>query len=387
VKGVQGAATLTAKGANGAASKGLQAFRLGVDGATATASVGVKSLRQLDDLCCQAPDAMLEALDDTMVGKAMGREISLQTGADPADFAGMMWQHRPFFIVAQSLGVLLVWLLLAIMTPGKEGVLDSKAGLDSMWPGRTDFLVHVDCEDHRSEVWRWLTYQFTHVGLRHAGMNAALTLLLGISLEGFHGHLATMACYNVGVASGALSHAVSNCHTRLVGMSGGVYALMGMHVGELVLNWRQMRYRLVKLLVLGALTAADLANSLLLHGGSVSHATHLGGFLAGLSIAILFGRNLKVHWYERVLQAVVAVASIAAVGFAIVWLLQWAPRTIWEPTPWCWARQVADRNAFGNTEWHCVRCHSQACIERWSATGHIATVDHNACPGWAFTEM
>jgi len=275
----------------------------------------------------------------------------------------------------------------AVQEPGPAGTLKSKAGLDSIWPGQTDFLVHDDCEDRRFEAWRWLTYQFSHVGLSHVGMNAFLTLFLGIALEGFHGHLPTMACFNFGVIIGALCHACVHCHSRLVGMSGGVYALFGMHVGELVLNWRQMKYRFMKAVLLMAIAVADFVNSWQNSSGPVSFSAHLGGCLIGLSIAILFGRNLKVHKYERVLQALFAVANVVVITCAVVWVSQWAPRSIWDPSPWCWARQVADLEEFGDVEWHCVRCHSQDCIERWQALLHVATVDHNACTQWSYTEV
>lgn len=281
--------------------------------------------------------------------------------------------------------------MLAVANPSEEGALHSRAGFESLWPDRTNFLIHDDCEDRRFEVWRSLTYQFTHADLGHVSSNALLILFLGISLEGFHGHLITMVSFNFGVICGALNHAVSNGHSRLIGMSAGAYALLGMHAGELVLNWRQMRYRLMKSLVLLFILLCDVANyATTRQDGSVSQvgfASHLGGALAGLIIAIIFVRNLKVYRCERVLQAVVVVATVAIASFAIFWLLQWAPRTIWDPKPWCWARSVADFQEFGNVQWHCVRCLSQACIERWSAFEHIVTVNHAECGEWGYTEM
>merc|ERR1719401_546484 len=113
-----------------------------------------------------------------------------------------------------------------------------------MAPGWTDLrLAGSACEDYRPQAWRWLTYQFTHGGALHALMNAFMLAMLGVPLEGLHGHLRILLMFNCGVLGGAASHVINDAHRPLVGCSGGVYALIGVHVAELAMNWSEKRFR------------------------------------------------------------------------------------------------------------------------------------------------
>mmetsp|Transcript_118891 Transcript_118891/g.380956 ORF Transcript_118891/g.380956 Transcript_118891/m.380956 type:complete len:227 (-) Transcript_118891:156-836(-) len=161
--------------------------------------------------------------------------------------------------------------------------LSSLAGLDSFWPGQTWMVIHTDCQDLRSELWRWWTYQFTHASLSHVLLNCLLTLIVGAPLEGFHGHLRIAAVFNVGVLAGATCQALASPHTvAMVGMSGGLYALIGMHVADLLINWRQTSYRYVKAVVVLFTSLADLLRVRLSTGETnTSEAAHFGGYLAG----------------------------------------------------------------------------------------------------------
>merc|ERR1719210_934300 len=72
-------------------------------------------------------------------------------------------------------------------------------------------------------------------------MNCLLALIFGISLEGFHGPIRMFIMFNVGVFGGACCYFVSDVHTRVVGMSGGCYALVGMHFGDVLMNFHEQR--------------------------------------------------------------------------------------------------------------------------------------------------
>uniref|UniRef100_UPI00398F25C8 rhomboid-related protein 3 isoform X3 n=1 Tax=Pristiophorus japonicus TaxID=55135 RepID=UPI00398F25C8 len=51
----------------------------------------------------------------------------------------------------------------------------------------------------RSQVWRYLSYIFMHVGVEHLGFNVALQLLVGVPLEMVHGALRISFVYLAGV--------------------------------------------------------------------------------------------------------------------------------------------------------------------------------------------
>ncbi|CAE8592646.1 unnamed protein product, partial [Polarella glacialis] len=167
--------------------------------------------------------------------------------------------------------------------------------------------------------------------------------------------------FQCSVIGGALAMFVGDSHTRVVGMSGGVYGLLGMHLGDIIINPRKKiaRQKFAFLIVIGAvdiLTAMFASND-----SGVSFTAHFGGWLSGLLIAIVFGRNLDAEDYviEKQVRILSFVLIIGLTAFAIGWWTTWAPMDIFEQvtsiacldidyckrvlqTRWCWARQIAN---------------------------------------------
>merc|ERR1712241_288934 len=86
-------------------------------------------------------------------------------------------------------------------------------------------------------------------------------------MEGFQGHFLAFLIFQSGVISGAMAHLINNPHlgssptsekiAGLVGMSGGCYAIHGVHLADLIKNWRQTRFRKSKLVLLLGLMVID----------------------------------------------------------------------------------------------------------------------------------
>eukprot|EP00933_Yihiella_yeosuensis_P023206 TRINITY_DN18099_c0_g1_i3.p1 TRINITY_DN18099_c0_g1~~TRINITY_DN18099_c0_g1_i3.p1 ORF type:complete len:204 (-),score=14.55 TRINITY_DN18099_c0_g1_i3:152-679(-) len=175
-------------------------------------------------------------------------------------------------------------------------------------------------------------------------------------------------------------------------MSAGCYALIGMHLGDLFLNWHQTRYRKPKLVILVLLIAFDLLNVYLSTTAgetSTSHSAHLGGYSIGLILGILLGRNLVVKWWERCLQAFLVGLACGLFAFCVAWNATWPPRTMWDMTPWCWARQVYNQSVFGDVAYHCVRCQDQSCIDEFSGMRYVEKVSFRMCDstyGWKYSQ-
>eukprot|EP00933_Yihiella_yeosuensis_P039665 TRINITY_DN33779_c0_g1_i1.p1 TRINITY_DN33779_c0_g1~~TRINITY_DN33779_c0_g1_i1.p1 ORF type:complete len:569 (-),score=119.20 TRINITY_DN33779_c0_g1_i1:118-1824(-) len=295
----------------------------------------------------------------------------------------MYTQHVPIFILVQCTFVFLLYMWFYI-TEGK-----SVAGLESFWPGRTDLALQWDCEDYRAEVWRWITYQFSHGSFWHVAGNSALVILLGVPLEGFHGSRRVFLMFNCGVIGGALCYFVSDNHTRVVGMSGGVYALLGIHLGDILLNWRQKPFAKRELFFLIVLGIFDIMFAFFRKDSSTSHSAHFGGWIAGLISSIVLAENLVIEKGERLVQIGAVALGIGLTCFSLSWAMTWAPNTVFDPVRWCWARQVANETIFGDGLFHCVRCDNQACIDRWSAQGNIYDVSLRQCSnmgGFAVTD-
>jgi len=262
------------------------------------------------------------------------------------------------------------------------GIANNKAGLDTISPGWSDLRLFGDsCEDLRFQCWRWFTYQFTHFDVSHVTMNCLMNVMLGIPLEGLHGSLRMLVMFNAGVLGGALAYMVHDAHTAVSGMSGGCYALIGMHLADLTINWSQNKFRKPTAALLLVLIGVEL----LTYGfgkGSTSHAAHFGGFAAGWLIGLLIGRNLVIKRYEVVLQGLSLVVGIGLILLSSIWMsTKEAPQNVYEGSGWCWARQVFLKQS---DAWACVRCADRACVDRWSAQEDVRTVSVAACEkqGW-----
>lgn len=280
----------------------------------------------------------------------------------------LAWQWPPFFIVIQVLVCFVVW----VLHPGDKQM----NGLEAMYPGSTSLKLQEDCvKDFRIDAWRWLSYQFTHVGFNHILMNCLMLLIMGIPLEGNNGTFTTWLMFNLGVFGGACCWMVSDNHTEVVGMSGGCYSLIGIQLGWLLLNMdsfqndQQKKHLVTAIILCLVVPAADLIQAMLSKDENVSNAAHLGGAVAGLLACLAFGRNLDVRDSERVMSAAAFIIGIGAAALCIGWTQTHpVPKGIFDDVPTCWWRQAIIPDVFGNSDLHCIRCNSKNCTESWAKT-------------------
>ena len=78
--------------------------------------------------------------------------------------------------------------------------------------------------------------------------NLLVQLLVGLPLEMVHGSLRIGCVYMAGVLAGSLGTSVFDPDVYLVGASGGVYALLAAHLANVLLNYNNMEFGLVRLL-------------------------------------------------------------------------------------------------------------------------------------------
>mmetsp|Transcript_398 Transcript_398/g.592 ORF Transcript_398/g.592 Transcript_398/m.592 type:complete len:545 (+) Transcript_398:55-1689(+) len=314
-------------------------------------------------------------------------------------------QHQPYFTILWPLLVLVVWAVGAFIESGKEENKDIEwhsiqAGLDTAFPGDTLLQVHSQCEDYRISFWlyRLYLYQFTHIGLLHVLSNCLIVWILGIRLERLHGTLRMALFFNIGVIGGACCFYVSDAHSVVAGMSGGVYAVQGMHWGYLALNWSEKRHPFLWLLMLGGWVVFDLINYWVLvddegHSASTSNSAHLGGAVTGCLIAVMWGENLVERSWEKYRWWIAGSLLFGAFCFCFSWNIPWPPKTVFDFTPWCWKKLIYNTTYFGDTQWHCVRCGNDdgsTCISTWEKQTWQADVSLSECHskygGWASSE-
>mmetsp|Transcript_60325 Transcript_60325/g.152746 ORF Transcript_60325/g.152746 Transcript_60325/m.152746 type:complete len:418 (-) Transcript_60325:56-1309(-) len=307
-------------------------------------------------------------------------------------------QGRPWFVVVQCLVICLLYIIFALKKAGEDGMTGVDpwlAGLDSISRGSTDLRwFGPGCEDYRAEVWRWIMYQFTHIGVLHVLTNAFMLVLVGLPLEGHEGSFRVLLFFNAGVIAGALSFFVFEAHGYVVGCAGGIYALIGAHIGDLVMNWKERHFRVATAAVLLVLLSLDVLTWAIADasGGNYSFSTAFGGVVAGVIMSSVIGRNYVYTKQEKLLIAVLSFCGAVLVIFSLVWLVAHeAPVAIFESASgeggWCWVRQFHDPS-LGMGSYQCVRCKTEECVATSSQLMNLLTVKLSECTssGYYFDE-
>jgi hypothetical protein len=109
--------------------------------------------------------------------------------------------------------------------------------------------------------------------------------------------------YELGVVGGSLCFVlIGGGQNSLVGCSGGVYAIFGIHIAELVMNWGSTNKGILnhwtRLLIMGCLLGLDFYLYMTGPEHTTSYTAHVGGFLMGAAMGIVFLQNLEVTWLE-----------------------------------------------------------------------------------------
>mmetsp|Transcript_26006 Transcript_26006/g.47424 ORF Transcript_26006/g.47424 Transcript_26006/m.47424 type:complete len:790 (-) Transcript_26006:314-2683(-) len=159
------------------------------------------------------------------------------------------------------------------------------------------------CEDLRPQWWRLWSYQLVHAGSSHIFNNMVMQLLFGLPINMVHGNIRFFFMYELGVVAGSLCFVlIGGGQGALVGCSGGVYAIFGMHVSELIMNWGSTNKGLLnhwtRLLVMAIILGLDFYLHEVNPSATTSYTAHVGGFLGGAVMGIVLLDNLEVTWLE-----------------------------------------------------------------------------------------
>ncbi|XP_076750073.1 rhomboid-4 isoform X1 [Xylocopa sonorina] len=176
----------------------------------------------------------------------------------------------------------------------------------------------------RYQAWRYLTYMFVHVGVFHLVVNLLVQVMLGIPLEMVHKWWRVLTIYIAGVLAGSLGTSVSDPSVYLAGASGGVYALITAHVATILMNWSQMEFAVLQLLVFLVVTVVDIGQAIynryvLETNSQIGYVAHFAGAIAGLLVGINILRNLEVRRWEKIVWWVSIVTYIVLMTAAILW--------------------------------------------------------------------
>ncbi|ROT62859.1 putative protein rhomboid-like [Penaeus vannamei] len=178
--------------------------------------------------------------------------------------------------------------------------------------------------DKRHHVWRFFFYAFLHAGWVHLAFNLLVQLLVGLPLEMVHGSARIGTVYLAGVLAGSLGTSVFDADVYLVGASGGVYALLAAHLANVLINYNNMQFGILRLIGVFFVASADVGFAIYdryAHetvGLPVSYVAHLTGALAGLTLGLVVLKNFEQRLHEQLLWWVALGVYAACTMFAIL---------------------------------------------------------------------
>jgi len=193
---------------------------------------------------------------------------------------------------------ILVFVLMWLAGSGQEALVYRFAMIPS------NFANGVDLGDI-SDIF---TSMFMHAGLAHIAGNMLYLWIFGDNVEDRLGHVGYLVFYLVGGVVASLAHLLTNPGSQLptVGASGAIAAVLGAYLvfypRSRILTFIPlgffMRLTMVpSVLVLGLWFILQLFSGVLSLGGAevggVAFWAHIGGFVAGVVIAILLPTRRK----------------------------------------------------------------------------------------------
>ena len=136
------------------------------------------------------------------------------------------------------------------------------------------------------EVWRFFTVGFVHISIFHLLINTMALMNLGTITEKIYGKVRFTTILVVSIIIGSLFVYVGEGNSLTVGMSGGLYGLMGamfVYTFETgMIKQPNVRSQFIRILTVNIIIS-------LMPG--ISLMGHLGGFVGGVLLGVIFTRN------------------------------------------------------------------------------------------------
>ena len=167
------------------------------------------------------------------------------------------------------------------------------------------------------EWYRPLSAMFSHVSDEHLWMNMLMLGISGCIFEYTEGFWNTI---NVVWAAGTLGfalHGVVRSNVAVRGLSGAIYGLIAAQIALLGLNWSEMPFRWPRFLILSILIGSDVYIYLSAPTAGVSFSAHLGGAVAGVCVALVMGKNVRLRRWELTMTWIGVAGYVAFVFLAL----------------------------------------------------------------------
>jgi len=184
-------------------------------------------------------------------------------------------------------------------------------------PGNTAATMVYRPMGGENTWYRGLSAVFSHVHDEHLWMNMIMAIVVGGFFELTEGPLLTFGVYWGAGTLGFALHGVVRRAVLVRGASGAVYGVTFAQMSLLGLNWREMPLRWVRLILIAILLGVDISIFWFWRTPGISFSAHLGGALAGVCIALVGGRNVRLRKWEISMTwaGVLGYVALLVVGF------------------------------------------------------------------------
>lgn len=134
--------------------------------------------------------------------------------------------------------------------------------------------------------------------------------------------------YFAGVLAGSLATSIADPSVKLAGASGGVYSLITAHIATIIMNWREMTFPVIQLVLFLLVTASDIGTAIynryvLDSEDHIGYVAHFAGGIAGLLVGLNVLRNLNITSSERIVWWISIVTYFFLMTVAVIWNLAW----------------------------------------------------------------
>ena len=225
----------------------------------------------------------------------------------------------PGISLARLLIVINVVLFAAMIAFG----LMAGMGLKPVLSPPTGLLLHMGAQFWplvlgKGEVWRCISYAFTHAGIIHLGFNMTVLYQVGTLVEGEIGRSRFLSLYTITALTATFAGYLWHPLTPVVGASGSLFGLIGfaaifyhrlgfpaaLQRRNMMLQWAAFAF------IFGLMVGAD-------------NAGHLGGALGGIILALVFPLRNEISQSIKLMGAIsVGVLAMGLLGL----FLSWFPR-------------------------------------------------------------
>lgn len=160
------------------------------------------------------------------------------------------------------------------------------------------------------EEWRLITSMFIHKGFFHLVFNSYFFLFIGKELETFLGKKKFIFSYIMVGVFGSISSVLYNSNVVSIGSSGAVLGMYGLITilffnksFKLAKNRRKSYVNSIMYIII-----YNMVNGLKVEG--IDNAAHIGGYLFGIIIGLIFNISPESKRYEKLKYAIITIIVI-----------------------------------------------------------------------------